>query len=80
VFSSFSAYWVKVEVGKGIFEMVRWAQKNAQRWKRARLPTTSTNEMYSVEQIVDKLVINNSVFYCVKWVDYPETDNTWYES
>lgn len=34
-------------------------------------------DMYTVEKIIDKRLMNGKVQYLVKWEDYSESDNTW---
>ena len=40
-------------------------------------PSTSKEESYSIERIVDKRKINGALEYLVKWKGYPESANTW---
>jgi hypothetical protein len=39
--------------------------------------TTTTEEEYQVERILDYKLINGKQYYLVKWKDYSDTENTW---
>ena len=37
----------------------------------------ATLPFYQVEDVLDRKLINNKVYYLVKWRDYPAEDATW---
>ena len=40
-------------------------------------PSTSKEERYYIERIVDKRKKNGAIEYLIKWKGYPESANTW---
>lgn len=51
--------------------------KNRSRKRKQRDLEESEPEVYSVERIVKKRVIEGKVQYFLKWMGYPESENTW---
>ena len=51
--------------------------KNRSRKRKQRDLEESEPEVYSVERIVKKRVIDGKVQYFLKWMGYPESENTW---
>ena len=47
-------------------------QKKAKKSKRS-----SGEEIYSVEKILSKRIVDGKVHYFLKWFGYPESENTW---
>lgn len=51
--------------------------KSRSRKRKQRDLEESEPEVYSVERIVKKRVIDGKVQYFLKWMGYPESENTW---
>jgi hypothetical protein len=45
--------------------------------KIVKNPETMTEVSWEVEKIVDSRVVNNKTEYLVKWVGYPDSENSW---
>ena len=51
--------------------------KNRSKKRKQRDFEEPPEEIFSVEKIVKKRVIEGKVQYFLKWMGYPETENTW---
>ena len=45
--------------------------------KRKQREFEEEEEIFSVEKIVKKRIVEGKVQYLLKWMGYPDTDNTW---
>ena len=45
--------------------------------KRKQREFDEEEEVYSVEKIVKKRIVEGKVQYLLKWMNYPDSDNTW---
>jgi hypothetical protein len=57
--------------------MSKYARKNISNRFIQEIPDDSINNIYDVEKIMDKKYENGRLLYLVKWLDYPDSENTW---
>ena len=49
----------------------------AKQKKSKKAKEITTENLYTVEKILSKRIVNGKVLYYLKWLGYPESENTW---
>ena len=69
--------YLKIHPNFHISKLKKYIRPGPQRIMMKQQPVKLSEDMYTVERIIDKKTQGRATYYLVKWAGYPDSDNTW---